>query len=84
MTDSPAPTPSDEPDRHEVRREPKPGAPRWVSVSAIVLLVFVILLVVMLLVGGGNHGPGRHMSSIDKSSDAQIAAETSSGRVGGR
>jgi hypothetical protein len=35
------------------------GTPRWVRVSAIVVLVLVVLVVVMLVIGG-NHGPGRH------------------------
>ena len=38
------------------------GTPRWVKVSAIVVLVLVLLVIVMLLIGG-NHGPGRHTSS---------------------
>ena len=35
------------------------GMPRWVKVSAIVVVVLVAVMVVMLLVGG-EHGPGRH------------------------
>jgi hypothetical protein len=38
---------------------PDSGTPRWVKVSAIVVLVLVLLVVVMLVVGG-DHGPGRH------------------------
>ena len=40
-----------------------PGAPRWVKVSGIVVLVLVLLVAIVLVVGGGNHGPGRHMPS---------------------
>lgn len=40
-----------------------PGTPRWVKVSAIVVLVLALLLVIVMFAGGGNHGPGRHMPS---------------------
>ena len=42
------------------------GMPRWVKISAFVVLVVAVLVVVMLLVGGGpgggpgGHGPSRH------------------------
>ena len=35
------------------------GMPRWVKVSAIVVVALVVLMVVLMLVGG-DHGPGRH------------------------
>ena len=41
------------------------GTPRWVKVFGIICLALVLLLGVMLLAGGGNHGPGRHLSSIE-------------------
>lgn len=37
-----------------------PGAPRWVKVSGLAILILVLLVAVVLVVGGGNHGPGRH------------------------
>jgi hypothetical protein len=37
------------------------GAPRWVKVSGVIVLVLVALFVVLQLIGlGGQHGPGRH------------------------
>ena len=37
------------------------GAPRWVKVSGVIVLVLVVLFVVLKLTGlGGEHGPGRH------------------------
>lgn len=35
------------------------GMPRWVKVSAIVVVAVMVLMVVLMLVGG-DHGPGRH------------------------
>ena len=40
-----------------------PGTPRWVKVSAAVVLVVVALAVVLLVAGRGDHGPGRHAPS---------------------
>jgi len=42
-----------------------PGTPRWVKVSAIVVLVLILLFAIVAIVGGGNHGPGRHLPSGD-------------------
>lgn len=39
-----------------------PGMPRWVKVSAIVVLALILLFAIALL-AGGNHGPGRHLPS---------------------
>ena len=45
---------------------PHPGAPRWVKVMGILVLLLVAVLVVAKLTGGGGHGgghgPGRHSS----------------------
>ena len=61
MTDEPpdpTPTPAELP--------PHPGAPRWVKLMGVVVLLLVALLVVAMLAGGdhggGGHGPGRHSS----------------------
>lgn len=49
-------------------RPPYPGAPRWVKVSGIVVIVLVLSVLFMLITGiGGSHGPGRHMQSGDES-----------------
>ena len=40
------------------------AAPRWVKVSAAVVVVLVLLFAVLRLTGrGGEHGPGRHAPS---------------------
>ena len=46
------------------RREAKPGMPRWVKVSLIVLVVLVLLVIVLMRIGGheGGPGPGDHGS----------------------
>ena len=59
MTDPPAdPTPA------AAALPPHPGAPRWVKVMGILVLLLVAVLVVAKLTGGGGHGgghgPGRH------------------------
>ena len=45
---------------------PHPGAPRWVKVMGILVLLLVVVLVIARLTGGGGHGgghgPGRHSS----------------------
>lgn len=38
-----------------------PGTPRWVKISAILVLVLILLVGVVLFTGlGGPHGPRRH------------------------
>jgi hypothetical protein len=44
-------------------RGPTAGTPRWVKVSGIIALAVVLLLLIVLF-AGGNHGPGRHVSSL--------------------
>jgi hypothetical protein len=40
------------------------GAPRWVKVFGIIVIVLVVLFAILQLTGlGGSHGPGRHLSS---------------------
>jgi hypothetical protein len=43
-------------------RETKPGMPRWVKVSGIIVGVLIVLLVILAVTGvlPGQHGPGRH------------------------
>ncbi len=41
-----------------------PGTPRWVKVSAMIVIVLVLLFGALKLFGvGGGHGPGRHAPS---------------------
>jgi hypothetical protein len=43
---------------------PYPGAPRWVKVSGIIVIVLVLLVIAVVFTGvGGPHGPGRHLPS---------------------
>ena len=43
-----------------------PGAPRWVKVSGIIVIVLALLVVIAIFTGiGGPHGPGRHLSASD-------------------
>ena len=44
---------------------PYPGAPRWVKVFGIIVIVVVLLIVARMFIGGGEHGPGRHTPSGD-------------------
>ncbi len=55
-----------EPDpRSAADRDAPPGMPRWVKVSAIVVVVLVLLFLILKLTGiGGEHGPGRHLSGM--------------------
>ena len=51
-----------------------PGMPRWVKVSAIVVLVVVLVLVVAMVASGGQHGPMRHVPSSDPGSAVRLEA----------
>ena len=42
-----------------------PGAPRWVKVFGIIVIIVVLLVVAMRFIGSGEHGPGRHTPSGD-------------------
>lgn len=42
------------------------GPPRWVKVFGAIALVAIALFVVVTIAGGGDHGPGRHLPSIDR------------------
>jgi hypothetical protein len=37
-----------------------PGVPRWVKVSAAVVVVLLVALVLVMALTGGEHGPGLH------------------------
>jgi hypothetical protein len=40
------------------------GVPRWVKIFVITTLALALLMVVVMLLAGGQHGPGRHLSSV--------------------
>lgn len=51
-----------EPNRtSEASIEPRPpGFPRWLKVSAVVVVTLIAIAVVVALIVGGDHGPGGH------------------------
>lgn len=64
MADPPYPDPkSDTGDDAGVGpgRETKPGMPRWLKLSGIIIAAVVVLLVILMLTGvfGEGHGPGQ-------------------------
>jgi hypothetical protein len=47
-------------------RGSKPGMPRWVKISLIIVMVLVLAFVILNLAGvGGEHGPRRHSGGGD-------------------
>ena len=63
-----ADTPEHSPVRHDRDLESgpaqPPGMPRWVKVFGITVAVLLAVVLLVMLVSGGQHGPGRHMSSL--------------------
>jgi len=53
------------PDGDDASRGAPPEMPRWVKVSALVVLVIGVVLVLIMLVVGGEHGPGLHSGAAD-------------------
>jgi hypothetical protein len=41
------------------------GVPRWVKIFVIAAVALVLLIVVVMLLSGGQHGPGRHTSTVE-------------------
>lgn len=41
-----------------------PGMPRWVKVFGITAAVLLTVMILIMLLSGGQHGPGRHLSSL--------------------
>lgn len=54
-----------------------PGAPRWVKVTAIVIVVVVLALIVSKL-AGVEHGPGRHGGSDGQTPSSVVAPDAAS------
>jgi hypothetical protein len=40
------------------------GMPRWVKVFGITVAVLLTVTILIMLLSGGQHGPGRHLSSL--------------------
>lgn len=59
--------PVDNPDRGVGSKEAPPGMPRWVKVSAVVVLVVALALLVIMALTGVEHGPGLHTGTGDTS-----------------
>ena len=62
MADPPGDRHTGEDARLAADRQPAPGMPRWVKVTAVIVAVLALLLVIVMLISGGNHGPQRHQS----------------------
>ena len=60
MTDSTRYTKTDDDSGLRPDREARPGKPRWVKVSLVVVVAVVVLVIVLMLTGvfGGEHTPG--------------------------
>lgn len=50
---------SDSERKGETSSEP-PGLPRWVKISAVVVVVLALALILAMALVGGEHGPGLH------------------------
>jgi hypothetical protein len=62
MADPPGDRDTGEDARLAADRQPAPGMPRWVKVTAVIVAVLALLLVIVMLISGGGHGPQRHQS----------------------
>lgn len=41
------------------------GVPRWVKLFGLAAVVLLALAIVVMLLSGGQHGPGRHLSTLE-------------------
>lgn len=41
------------------------GVPRWVKLFGLAAILLLALAIVVMLLSGGQHGPGRHLSSLE-------------------
>lgn len=49
------------------------GMPRWVKISLVIVGALIALFVILNLTGrGGQHGPGRHVGSMNQGAPATI------------
>lgn len=59
------------------------GVPRWVKVFGMAMAALLISVVVVMLLAGGQHGPGRHLSTLGAALPASHIAELEQPRAGG-
>jgi hypothetical protein len=52
----------------------RPGVPRWVKVLGIVAATLLLVMLIVMAATGGQHGPGRHQSSLGQAGAATLAA----------
>jgi hypothetical protein len=52
----------------------RPGVPRWVKVLGIVAATLLLITLIVMAATGGQHGPGRHQSSLGHAGAATLAA----------
>ena len=71
----------DEPPRSAIPTGP-PARPRWVKITAIVVLVLILLVGAKFAIGGGSHGPGRHGGGDGNGSQMPPASVTDGGSGG--
>ena len=48
----------------ETDSEDDPRVPRWVKLFGLAAILLLALVIVVMLLTGGQHGPGRHLSSL--------------------
>ena len=40
------------------------GVPRWVKLIGLAVILVLAVMIAVMLLAGGQHGPGRHLSSL--------------------
>ena len=51
-----------------------PGIPRWLKVSAVVVVLLILLVLAVSFIAGIEHGPGLHGPGGEPRGDARAAA----------
>jgi hypothetical protein len=64
MADAPGHPPTGHDGNPSSAPEQPPGIPRWVKVFGITVAVLLTVMILIMLLSGGQHGPGRHLSSL--------------------
>jgi len=58
------------------------GVPRWVKMFGLAVAGLLISAVVVMLLSGGQHGPGRHLSTLGAAVPSSHIAKLEQPRVG--
>lgn len=59
----------------------RPGIPRWVKAFGLVVGVLVVVLLLAMLLLDGEHGPGRHLSSVESAAARPVVPLVGPGPV---